>query len=108
MSARAPILPRILAILAACCLVGAFALALLYPPTMSLQRLLMQLDQRALIGVQDWVREHWGESMWVAIFVPILARPGWLMPLACSLIFGGLAATSLGGRRMPGSPRWRN
>jgi len=62
LSARPPILPRVLAVLAALCLVGAFALALFYPPTMPLQRLVAQFDQQLLLTAQEWVREHWGDG----------------------------------------------
>jgi hypothetical protein len=108
LSARAPILPRVLAVLAALCLVGAFTLALFYPPTMPLQRLVAQFDQQILVTAQEWVREHWGDGIWSTIFVPLLARPGWLVPLACALVLAGLALTSLTARRVPGSPRWKN
>ena len=108
MSARPPILPRVLAVLAALCLVGAFSLALIYPPTMPLHRLVAQFDQQRLSALQEWVREHWGEGVWSAVFVPVLVRPGWFMPLAFALVFAGLALTSLSARRVPGSPHWKN
>ncbi len=108
MTERTPIVPRVLAILAALCLVGAFAVALLYPVTMPLQRLLAQLDQQALVAMQDWVRDHWGDQVWTGLFVPILTRPGWLMPLAGALVLAGLALTTLTARRVPGSPHWKN
>jgi hypothetical protein len=105
---RAPILPRVLAILAAICLVGAFSLALFYPATMPLQRVVAQFDQQILANIQDWIRSHWGDRVWSIIFVPVLARPGWLMPLAGALVLAGLALTSLTARRVPGSPHWKN
>jgi hypothetical protein len=105
---RTPILPRVLAILAAMCLVGAFSLALFYPLTMPLHRVVGQFDQRILASIQEWVRMHWGDGVWSAVFVPVLARPGWLMPLAGALVLAGLALTSATARRVPGSPRWKN
>ncbi len=88
--------------------VGAFAAALLYPVTMPLQRLVAQFDQQLLPGMQDWVRDHWGDRIWTALFVPILARPCWLMPLAGSLVLAGVALTMLNARRVPGSSHLKN
>lgn len=108
MTERTPLLPRVLAVLAAICLVVAFSLALFYPPTMPLQRVVAQFDQQLLASVQGWVRAHWGDGVWSGVFVPLLTRPGWLMPLAGALVLAGLALTTLTARRVPGSPRWKN
>jgi hypothetical protein len=108
LSVRPPLAARGLAILAAACLVGAFALALFFPPETTLQRLVIEIDQAALLSVQDWVGEHWGAWVWANLFEAPLARPAWLLALSAGVILGGLAVTVGMARRVPGSPRWRN
>lgn len=105
MTEKAPILPRTLAVLAALCLVGAFALAVFYPPHLTLGRLIGQLDHGLLVALQDGVRERIGEWAWQAVLMPTLQRPAWLLPLAAGIVLGGLALTTNSRRRVPGAPR---
>ena len=101
-------LPRLLAILAAICVVGAFALAVLYPPLMTLGRFISQIDHQSLVAAQEWIRDTWGDWVWMRICAPLLARPAWLSPLTLSLIFGGLALTARSVGTAAGSAKWKN
>ncbi len=105
MTKKARILPRALAVLAALCLVGAFALAVFYPPQLTLGRLIGQVDHGLLLAVQDGVREGLGEWASWAVLMPVLQRPAWLLPLAAGIVLGGLALTTNSRRRVPGTPR---
>jgi hypothetical protein len=97
-----------LAVLAAVCLVAAFALAVLLPPTLSLLHLIAMTDHAALLALQDGVVGHLGDWTWQRLFMPVLARPCWLMPLMLGVVLGG-ASLSLALRSgLPRSPRWRN
>lgn len=95
---------RILAVLAAICLVGAFALGTLLPPDLSLMELLAMLDHPTLVAIQNAVRAHMSDWTWTQIAVPLLARPCWLLPTELGLVFGGLAVTLV---RRQGAPRSR-
>ncbi len=108
MTARAPLLCRGLAVIAAACAVGAFALAVFYPPMMDLQRLIARIDHATLLHVQDWVRENWGDWVWQNFFVTLLVRPAWLAPLSAGIVFAGLAVSAGTPRRLPGSQQRRN
>jgi hypothetical protein len=99
---------RIFAVLAAVALVGAFALAVCYPPDMSLRRLLLQANGTLFGGMEDWVQAHWGEWAWRRMAQPILVRPTWLMPLAVGVVMAGLALTFGSVGRAPRSQRRRN
>lgn len=100
---------RILAVLAAICLVGAFALSMLVGTMTSLARLISMINHDFLVAVQDGVRADLSAWAWNAVCVPLLARPSWLPLLGLALIFGG-AALTISSRRggLPGAPRWRN
>lgn len=108
MSNGAPIAVRVLAVLASICVVGAFALALLFPPTLQLARLISIIDHNILLALQDGIRDHFSEWAWRALVMPLLARPSWLVPLALGMILGGAALTVASRRRVPGTPRWKN
>jgi hypothetical protein len=84
---------RILAIVAALLLVGAFAMATLLPPSLPLGQLLASVDHSALVAVQDFTRARMSEWMWQEVAVPVLLRPCWLIPVSLGLIAGGLALT---------------
>ena len=75
---------RILAVLAAAFLVGAFALATLASPDLPLGHALFLADHELLVAVQDW-----------------------FLPAAFGLICGG-GAYSLGSRHAPRSRRRRS
>ncbi|MCW3473870.1 hypothetical protein [Limobrevibacterium gyesilva] len=108
MSATGPIAARILAVMAAACLVGAFALAILLPPLLTLTRLISSIDHSMLLALQDAVRAHLGDWTWRVLFLPVLLRPCWLVPLALGVILGGVAMSIDSGRGLPGSQRWWN
>lgn len=105
MTEHPPFLVRILAILAAICVVASFSLALLLPPSLSLAGVIARLDHLLLVGLQDVVKATLGDWAWANIAMPLLTRPGWLLPLALGMIFGG-AAVSLATRRT--APRSRH
>ena len=108
MTKRTILLLRVLAILAALCLLGALGVAVFYPPRLALGRLLGQIDHQALVTLQEWVRDNLGEWTWRALVVPLLVRPAWLLPLMLGIILAGLTLTIGLRRRVPGAPRWRN
>ena len=108
MTARAPILTRSLLIAASVCVVTAFSLAVLYPPTMRLDRFIAMMDVGFLLRLQDWVRDAMGDWIWQNLFVALLIRPAWLVPLALAIVFAGLAVSANTKRRQPGSPRLKN
>jgi hypothetical protein len=106
---KPPITERVLAVLAAICLVGAFALCMLIGSMTSLARLISMINHDFLVAVQNAVRSNLSVWAWDDICVPFLARPSWLPLLGLALIFGG-AALTISSRRggLPGAPRWRN
>ena len=97
---------RILAVLAAALLVGAFALATLADPALPLGHALFLLDHRILIAVQDNT-EHTAPWLWNHVAVPMLMRPVWFVPVALGLICGG-CAFSLSMRQAPRSRQRRS
>ena len=99
-------LVKVLAVLAAIALVGAFALATMLPPLTSLAELVAMLDNRTLLALPEWVRIHVPEWVWRWLVVPVLMRPVWLPPAALGMVLGGLAIT-LQKPGVPKSPRWK-
>jgi hypothetical protein len=83
---------KLFAVLAAVLLVGAFALATLVPPEMSLAQALLGLD--LLYGLHRVVETRLGEPVWTAVLVPVLVRPVWLLPAAFGLICVGGALSA--------------
>ncbi len=108
MKARSPLAERILAVLAAAFLVLAFALANLFPASMALSELIAMIDHPLLLGLQDGIRDHVSAWVWQALFLPVLLRPAWLLPLGVGVVLGGAALTVASRRRSSRSPRWRN
>lgn len=100
------VLARVLAVMAAVALVGAFALATMLPPTTSLADLVGMLDNRTLLALPQIVRGHAPEWVWEWLVLPVLIRPVWLPPTALGVVLGGLAIT-LQGPGAPKSPRWK-
>ncbi len=84
---------RILSVLAAGFLVGAFAIATILSYELPLGDLVTMVDQ----GVVAWSHEaavaHLPAWVWKDIFLPLLTRPAWLLPAAIGLICGGAAVT---------------
>ena len=108
MTKRAPIVARGLGVVAAACFVGAVSLAMVYPPYMSLQRLLSRIDRGIPQQLQERVRDNFGDEVLRLVVTPVLIRPCWLMPLSASMILGGLAFSLRTRRGVSDSPRWRN
>jgi hypothetical protein len=106
--ARGQLAERILAVLAAIFFVLAFAFANLFPATMPLSELIAMLDHPLLLGLQDGVRDHVSVWVWQSLFLPVLLRPAWLLPLWIGVVLGGAALTVASRRRGSRSPRWRN
>jgi hypothetical protein len=88
-----PLSARVLAVLAALCLIGAFALAVLLPPTMSLAELLARYDHGMLVALQNWTSRNLSAWAWRNFAVPLLVRPDWLLLVMLGLVFGGAAVT---------------
>ena len=84
---------RVFAILAAVLLVGAFALATLMDPDLSLGAALFSLDGRTLQAVHDGINAHLAPWVWSGIAVPLLVRPVWLIPVGLGLVCTGAALT---------------
>lgn len=84
---------RVLAVLAAVMLVGAFALATLPASDMSLGDAALLVDDRLLDFAQAGIEQHLAPWMWQRIMVPLLMRPVWMVPAALGLLLAGGAAT---------------
>jgi hypothetical protein len=80
---------RILAVLSALMLIGAFALATLGPPGVPLGHVLFTLDT----PVMDWLQQHAPGWMWQNLVVPVLLRPAWLLPATLGILLAGAAVT---------------
>jgi len=84
---------RILSVLAATLLVGAFTLATVLAPDMPLGTALGMLDPATVSGMQALANQYFPAWAWQHIAVPLLQRPVWLVPAAFGLIMVGAAAT---------------
>jgi len=91
------ILQRVLSVLAAICLVGAFSLALIVSPTEPLTLWLGTNDHELLLSLYNWTTVH-APPLVHYVLVPILGRPVWLVPGCLGLVFLGLVVT-LGSRK---------
>ncbi len=80
---------RILAVLAALMLIGAFALGTLGPPGVPLGHVLFTLDT----PVMDWLQQHAPAWMWHNLAVPLLLRPAWMLPASLGIILAGASLT---------------
>jgi hypothetical protein len=102
------ILSRIMAVLAAILLVGAFALATVLPPGTSLVELLADMDHPLLVWLKDVSTSSLPSWVWDGVEVPILVRPAWLVPTSLGLIALGCAITLGSRKRVVGSHRRRS
>jgi hypothetical protein len=99
---------RVLAVLAAACLVAAFALATLLPPVLTLAQLIAMFDARMLYQAHEFVVANNLGWLWGHAMMPLLLRPCWLLPTSLGLLFAGGAMT-LGSRKgVPRSHRRRS
>lgn len=89
---------RILTVLSAICLVGAFTLGTVMPPLTSLAELIANTDHSVLVWTKDFADQNLPRWLWLDIVVPALLRPCWLLPLAAGVVFLGLSLTLRGGR----------
>lgn len=87
-------LGRVLAVLAATCLVVAFALLLMLPLMLTLSQCIDRVGHGKLLALQALVRGHVSDWAWQALTVPLLARPSWLVPLSLGILLGGAAVTA--------------
>jgi len=88
------ILSRTFTVIAACLLVASFALLVLPPDGMSLAQGLSALGHD-LPAFREFVVATMGSGVWLHVFVPLLVRPVWLLPLSLGLIAAGVAASTL-------------
>lgn len=86
---------RIFTVFAAVLLVTAFALMILPPDGMTLLDALAQWERNAPINLEHAVRATLGNAVWVKVFMPVLVRPVWMIPLFLGVLSGGLAASTL-------------
>ena len=81
---------RGLAVLAAACLVVAFALLLMLPLMLPLAQCIDRFDHGKLLALQSLVRDHVSEWAWQGLRRTRLARPGWLLPASQRLFRNSL------------------
>jgi hypothetical protein len=84
---------RILAVLAAVLLVGAFAIATILSYDMPLSELITMVDSSVVTAIHDLVSAHLPGWVWTNMLVPLLLRPAWLLPAGVGVICAGAAAT---------------
>lgn len=84
---------RILAILAAMLLVGAFTLATVLPPDMPLAAALPMLDHDFVQQAQGYANDYLPNWVWPHVVIPVLVRPVWLLPASFGVICAGAAAS---------------
>ncbi len=99
---------RVLAVLAAACLVGAFALATLLPPPLTLAQLIAMFDARLLYQAHEFAVANNLGWLWGHAMMPLLLRPSWLVPISLGLLFAGGAMTVNSRKGMPRSHRRRS
>ena len=84
---------KVLAILAALFLVGAFALATLAPENMPLGAAIEALSHDFMRNAQALLQTHGMTWLWEHLVHPAMVRPAWLVPASLGLICVGVAAT---------------
>ncbi len=98
---------RIFAILAAVMIVVSVGLATLGPRPEDLGPLLAQIDPGLPLALKVRVIDWFGEWSWSNLVLPILVRPGWLLPLCVSIVSIG-AFLSVSGPNTPRRSRRRS
>lgn len=94
---------RVMAVLAAAFLVGAFALATVAAPDLPLGAALYMLHPQSLSVIQT----HLSDWLWGGAAIPLLVRPAWLVPACFGLVCAGLALTTAPRKGAQRSPRRR-
>lgn len=84
---------RVLACLAAACLVAAFTMATLLPPLTTLAEALADFDHPLLVWLKSFVETHLSPWLWQNLFVPVMLRPDWLLLACLGVVFAGAALT---------------
>lgn len=84
---------RIFAVLAATLLVGAFTLATVLPPDLSLTAAIGMLDGGLIERLHQLADDYLAAWVWPRLAVPLLQRPVWLLPAALGIVAAGCAAT---------------
>ncbi len=84
---------RILSVLAAGFLVGAFAIATILSYDLPLADLVTMMDRGFVTWTHEAAVAHLPSWVWLNILLPVLTRPAWLLPAAAGLICGGAAVT---------------
>ncbi len=97
------IFQRVMAVLAAAFLVGAFALATIASPDISLGAALYTLDPQSLYAVQA----HISAWLWNGAAMPLLVRPAWLLPACLGIVCAGLSLTTASRKGPQRTPRRR-
>jgi hypothetical protein len=94
---------RVMAVLAAAFLVGAFALATVASPDIPLGAALYTLHPQSLYVIQA----HLSAWLWSGAAMPLLVRPAWLVPACLGVVCAGLALTAASRKGPQRSPRRR-
>jgi hypothetical protein len=97
------IFQRVMAVLAAAFLVGAFALATIASPDIPLGAALYTLHPQSLYVAQA----HMSAWLWSGAAMPLLIRPAWLVPACIGIVCAGLSLTTASRKGPQRSPRRR-
>jgi hypothetical protein len=89
----AVLVSRIFTVLAAILLVTSFGLLMLTPYDLPLLQGLAAVDPALVVRLHDSVVGILGHGAWTGVFMPVLARPAWLIPLGLGMICVGVATT---------------
>ena len=90
---------KVMAALGAVCLVGAFAMATLMQPLLSLAQLVMMFNEPFITALDRTQRSGTGSWIWSHLAVPVLIRPAWMMPTMLGVVLVGVAAQLAWGSR---------
>jgi hypothetical protein len=102
------LISRIFAVFAAALLVGAFGLMVLTPDGMTLDQGVYALDPRGIAHLRGMVGHLLGAAAWGKLFMPVLIRPVWMIPLCTGLVCAGVAASTGTPTESPRSTRTRS
>jgi hypothetical protein len=85
---------RIFAVLAAALLVGAFGLLVLMPDGMTLDQAMASFNPLLVGHLRHFVQHSLGAAAWSHVFMPLLVRPVWLIPLCLGMVCAGVSVTT--------------
>lgn len=89
-------------------MVVAFACATLFSPMLPLAQLVSMADSDILFEAHEYVLLHVSGWVWVHLLLPVLLRPGWLLPVSLGVVFAGGAASLASRKSVPRSHRRRS